>query len=106
MTDYDAGEEQGVAKRKNKAGLVRQRETEDLRKVLATKEGRATLWRVLEECSPFLLSFAGENTHTTAFHEGRRSVGNWLWNEVFTSDEEAGNLMRREANLRDQKGKD
>jgi len=48
----------------------------DLREVLKTPHGRRTFWWLVDEVSGvFNTSFAGEQTHQTAFHEGKRAVG-------------------------------
>lgn len=47
------------------------------------ENGRIVLWSLIDEiCGALNGSFAGENTHTTAFAEGKRAVGleviSWL----------------------------
>jgi hypothetical protein len=43
---------------------------------LSTEQGRAWHWHLLDEvCQLNGQTFAGESSHTTAFHAGRRQVG-------------------------------
>lgn len=67
---------------KDSKKLKRLQEVEDLREVMSTPAGRRFVHRVLGLCGTFRLSFAGEQTHATAFNEGKRSVGNQLFAEV------------------------
>lgn len=53
-------------------------ETADFKAVTAAPAGRRFIRRVLAECGVHQVSFAGEESHRTAFREGRRSVGLWL----------------------------
>lgn len=71
----NAADKRQVKKAGQRARLERKRELDDLRAVLATPEGRRLLWRHLAEAGVFRLSFAHGEADTTAFNEGRRSVG-------------------------------
>ena len=68
--------------------------------VISTYSGRHTLWRFLEKAGVYSISFAGENPLTMAFGEGKRHVGLWLLETLFTSDPEVYTLMRMEAQER------
>jgi len=57
-----------------------------MREVLATPAGARVLWRILGQAGIFDMSFVPGLPESTAFNEGRRSVGNWLWNEVSEAD--------------------
>lgn len=62
--------------------LARQRD-EDLRWVLSTEQGRRFYLRLLEDESNLQgQSFAGSDTHLTAFREGVRAVGISLLEEA------------------------
>lgn len=77
--------------------LRQQLQVEDLRFVMSTPAGRRFVHRVLGLCGTFRLSFTGEQTHTTAFNEGKRSLGNQLFAEVEAVSPEAFVDMLREA---------
>ena len=74
----------------------REKELQDLRKVLGSSEGRRVLWRILVKGAIFNSSFA-QNANETFFNEGRRSVGLWLTQEVSEADLEKFFQMHREA---------
>ena len=93
----DVGDEIQVKKRKTAHQLRREREVAELQALLDTVGGRALIWRLLEEAGFHKLSFVGEATHTMAFNEGRRSIGNWLLSEALTARPQCYNLMRDEA---------
>ena len=96
----DAGDAQQVKARAKAAELRRQREAEELRVLLGTAGGRAFVWRLLGYCnlykpSPF-------DAQASARFEGRRDIGIWVRDEVLTSDARAYNLMRSEAQRREE----
>ena len=93
----DAGDEYQVYEQQKLAGLVREREVEELRVLLTSRGGRAFIWRLLEYCGTYHAA-PGELQDMARF-EGRRDVGLWLVNECFTSDAEAYTLMRQEVNI-------
>ena len=74
----------------------REKELQDLRKVMSSSEGRRVLWRILTKGAIFNSSFA-QNANETFFNEGRRSVGLWLTQEVSEADLEKFFQMHREA---------
>lgn len=92
---YDAGEETQVKQKKTKAQLNRERELEALRNILSTYDGRAFLWRLLEECGIYTSSFTGNST--TFFNEGKRHVGLWTLNEIMDVNPNSYQQMRVEA---------
>lgn len=98
---YDAGEETQVKQKKTKAQLNRERETESLRSILSSYDGRAFLWRLLEECGIYTSSFTGNST--TFFNEGKRHIGLWTLNEVMEVDPNAYHKMKVEAVERDKR---
>ena len=96
----DAGDAQQVKERAKAAELQRQREVEELRVLLSSPGARAFIWRLLKWCnlykpSPF-------DAQASARFEGRRDIGIWVRDEVLTSDARAYNLMRSEAQRREE----
>lgn len=98
--EYDAGDEKKVRKRKTKADIERERQVEELKKLLEDKGSRYFLWRLLEYCQVF---------HTTSYHDptalainsGKRDPGIWVIAEIFEANPNAYTLMRQEAQERE-----
>lgn len=72
-----------------------------IRQCFKTYDGRAFLWSMLEETGIHRISFVGEFPMTMAFNEGRRSIGTWAENWVFTIDPKVYIMMRQEAEERE-----
>ncbi|TSA28590.1 hypothetical protein D4R71_00360 [bacterium] len=53
---------------------VRQKEIDDVRKILKTPEGRRDYWRRMGKCGILRSSFT-PNSNQTAFNEGKREIG-------------------------------
>lgn len=53
-------------------------ERADLKGIMATRQGRRFIKRLLDVAGVFVLTHAGEMTHASAFNEGQRSFGNRL----------------------------
>lgn len=68
-----------------------------LKSMLATYEGRAVCWRIFEYAGLYQTTYRGEETHRSAYAEGRRSLGLQILEECLTADERSYNLMRVEA---------
>ena len=99
---YDDSEE--VTRAQEAAEDLRSREQTDLvRQVLSTYPGRAFVWMMMEEAGEDRSSFAGEAPLTMAWNEGRRGIGVWGKNWVFTAAPEMYIVMRREAVDREQR---
>lgn len=92
---FDAGNEHEVKKRRTKDKLRRETEVEDLKKLLATKEGRRFIWKILQHCNIYENSFTGNST--TFFKEGRRDIGLWLLTELHYADKTAYANLQLEA---------
>lgn len=80
-----------------KAELRRKNEIKDLNAVLATKSGRAVIRRVLDRAGAFRDTFEPDS-HAYAHAGGKRTIGLWLFNEVFSNNRKAFLQMMAEAN--------
>ena len=98
----DVGDEEQVKDRKISAKLAREEDVECLRAMTETYEGRSVLWRILGQCLLFQPSYTGE-ANGTFVNEGKRNIGLWLVDEVFTSNPNAYTMMTDEAVSRDTK---
>lgn len=58
------------------------REDEDLRRVLSTNEGAAVIWRILERCNTFSSVIVEDKALLTYYKAGKQDVGHWLLGEV------------------------
>jgi len=54
----------------------------DLKRLMGEMYGRRFMWHLLEQTGVFRLSFAGEQTHSTAFAEGGRNQGLMLMDAI------------------------
>jgi hypothetical protein len=54
--------------------LTTEREQRRLNAIMATEDGRAWMWDHLAGCSVFHSTYT-QDSHDTAFNEGRRSIG-------------------------------
>lgn len=70
------------------ARLKRDAELDDeaLQVVLRTPQGRRVCWRLLERSGLHQMSYAGEQTHVTAFNEGNRNQGQRLLADILRLD--------------------
>jgi len=94
---FDAGNPEAVKERGSKEQRRVKREHADLSAVMDTAEGRRVIWRMLARCRVHEISFApGQPAETTAFFEGHRNVGNWLFAELQTRHADAYALMAKE----------
>lgn len=73
-----------AAKKQEKAN--RERERADLQNILESVQGRRFIWKYLRDAGVFRLSFLPGDSHSTAFHEGRRSQGLSLMLDVMQLD--------------------
>ncbi len=95
--EYDPSDPDQVEQVERAAALRRLEEREYVRRLVATYEGRAFIWALLSETGVHRSSFAGEAPLTMAHAEGRREIGIWAENWVFTVAPETYSMMRREA---------
>jgi hypothetical protein len=63
------------AERETQRELESIRAQTDFKDVASTPHGRRLLRRILGECGIYRSSFAGEDTHSSAYREGQRSIG-------------------------------
>lgn len=90
------------ARIKAQAAVQKSVEDAEFRIVLSTYQGRKFAWDLMEQCGVYQLSFTGK-AEETAFREGRRSVGLWFLDKVFTADPNCYNIVRQEAEDRRKK---
>lgn len=98
MTDdifQDVGDEEVVKVKRTTSKSKRDKELDDLRQILSTYAGRAFIWRMLAQCGVYKTSFTGNST--TFFNEGKRHIGLWLLDEVFSADKFIFTKMQNEA---------
>jgi hypothetical protein len=96
----DTGDEKDVNLKKAAHTLAREKELAELYEMLSLYGGRAFVWRLLEKCGVYS-SAAGECKDVFRF-EGRRDIGLWVLEEVFTAKPDTYTLMRNEAEERHQ----
>ena len=94
----DTGDEKQVKAKKTAHELRRDREVEETKALLSTYGGRSFMWRLLTECGVYHQA-PGSVDEVLRF-EGKRDVGLWTINEVFTADPKAYTIMRNEASQR------
>lgn len=76
--------------------MSRDQETNDLKSVLSTPAGRRFVWRQLAEAGVFRTSFVPLASDSTAYNEGRRSLGIALLAEITTETPHSYLLMQQE----------
>lgn len=69
-----AGQARTAATSAEEERLAREKEQNDLRWVMSTKQGRRFMWRLLGEAGVYRLSF-NTNNAVMAFNEGARNIG-------------------------------
>lgn len=91
----NAGDVKAVRAETKKARLKLEQEREEMRNTLASPDGRAVVWRILEQCGIYRSSFQGEAL-TMAFNEGKRQIGLWLLSELQQANPGAYLAMQRD----------
>jgi len=81
---------------REKANLWREREIEDLKAVMDTKEGRRFIWRLLGQAGIFHPSFVVGAPDVTAFNEGGRKQGLNLMAEIISETPTSFLTMQQE----------
>lgn len=91
---------------REKANIRREREIEDLKAVMGTKEGRRFIWRLLGQAGIFRPSFVAGSPDTTAFNDGARNQGLNLMAEVMSEAPKQFLTMQQEAMDDEQRRRD
>ena len=91
--DTDADDK--VQARSSGAKLARQVEANDIKWLMANKQGRRIVWRLLAEAGVYRSSFTGNSE--TFFREGKREIGLFLLREITNHCAEAYVLMLSES---------
>lgn len=97
----NVGEETQVKERNKKYSLKREKELAEFKAILETYGGRSFVWRLLTQCGVFRTSFTGNST--TFFNEGKRQIGLWTLDEIYSADPNAFQKMQNEASDRGEK---
>ena len=84
-----------VKEGERKAKHGRDRELDDLSKLLATPQFRRFIWRVMGKCKTF--ESIWENSARIHFNAGQQDIGHYLMSEIVEANEEALLLMMKEA---------
>jgi hypothetical protein len=97
MTDnfYDTEIESKNKENKKEFQRRREREIDDLQKVLKSPEGRRVIYKILSECGVFKASFS-LNSMSTAFNEGKRDIGIMLLKDLDEAEPNAYSQMLKE----------
>ena len=80
---------------KREARQRRDREINDMRKVISLPEGRRVIWRILSGCGVFRASFA-LNSMQASFNEGKRDIGISLLLDLNEADANMFAQLQRE----------
>lgn len=100
MSEYDPtdvhAQEAARESQDRERKLSRDTEESDIRWLLKSKRGRRIVWRVLEQCGVFRMSF-NTNAMQMSFNEGNRNSGNRLLDIVTKTAPEEFVLMLKES---------
>lgn len=102
VPQYDPDDPAQVAAVQEAAQLRDLQHVEMVKSFLGTYEGRAFVWMLMQASGMDESTFVGEAPMTMAYNEGRREMGRWGKDWVFTSAPETYSIMRREAIQREQ----
>ena len=91
----DTGDVKQVSKKKSRRQAKRDQELDDLRNILDMSGGRNFIWRLLTECGVYRTSYTGEALET-AYNEGKRQMGLWALEEIFSASPHTYALMQKE----------
>jgi hypothetical protein len=75
---FDATDPAANANAEREAIRKKRDDADQLRHIMRNKKGRAFLYRLLERCHIYGDTFAGEDTHISAFRQGEENVGKQL----------------------------
>ncbi len=94
-TDTNAIDEEKIKQADARDARNRERDLNDMRYILAAKNGRRFIWKLMSECGIFASSFDG--TSRTYFREGERNVGLKILSRLNEADENSYSVMVRES---------
>jgi len=90
----NAADREQVREAKQKETSLRDRELNDLRSILNTREGRRYLWRMMGHCRTFASVWhASAQIH---YNAGMQDVGHFMMAEITEASPEAFFLMMKE----------
>jgi hypothetical protein len=78
--DLDIQVPVGSVKRKEKLRNLQLQDTDYMKVIMGSKEGRRTIWRILRTTEFFSTSFTGSSE--TFFKEGKRYIGRLIYEEL------------------------
>ena len=81
-TAYDASDSIAENNLRQDQSRYAREDADTLRVIMLSTAGRAWLYRLLNRCHIFGDTFAGEQTHITAFQQGQENIGRQLWLDV------------------------
>lgn len=87
----NASDESQVQNAKIKVKLNDELEINDLKFLLSTDQGRRFLWKLLNKCGIFRVSFTGSSQ--TFFLEGERNIGLYVLDLIMQADPDAYTKM-------------
>lgn len=103
----NAADEAQVKESAKRAERERRREVDDFRRLLAQPEGRRFVWRYLERCGVFRLSWHSGSSHgDVSFREGERNIGLMLLADIENANPHALITMMTEARANEERGTD
>lgn len=87
--DFDASDAQQVSRRKRQSLLRKSQDENVLNTLLTSDAGSDWLYRLLERCHMFSLSFVQGDAYASAFKEGERNIGLSIVNDLAEANPEA-----------------
>lgn len=91
----NAADEHQVKQARMNEKMIRERELNDLRYLLASPQGRRFLWRVMARCKTF--ESIWEPSAKIHFNAGQQDLGHFVMAEIVAADENAFLQMMKEA---------
>jgi len=90
----NAASEKQVKEAAGKENRLRERELNEMRVILSTKEGRRFLWRLMGKCKTFNSIY--ESSAKIHYNSGQQDIGHYLLAEIDQADPEMFFKMRNE----------
>lgn len=91
----NASDRKQVKNARSKELRGRDREIEDMRKVLSMREGRRVIWRLMAKCRTFQSVFDASGSRVY-YYSGQQDIGHFLLDEITATDENKLIDMMRE----------